>query len=136
MRLLFRSFILLSLFFPSRSSSCHKTNESDLVSKTSILHLNLSCNTFGGSITTASFSNSLQSLNLSHNRFTNRIHLSAFSNLKILDLSHNPFIQTLPSGFQNLTKLTHLDLSNCNITGITHLDTNLSKLLFWSLNCY
>ncbi|RZC12690.1 calmodulin-binding receptor kinase CaMRLK-like [Glycine soja] len=101
-------------------------------SSSSLLEINLSRNRFGGSIlkptaenTSFSFS-SIKTLNLSHNRFTNSIQLSVFRNLKILDLSHNNLV-TLPSGFQNLTKLQHLDLSSCNlqtnIKAISSLDS-------------
>ncbi|XP_028764916.1 calmodulin-binding receptor kinase CaMRLK-like [Neltuma alba] len=81
--------------------------------------VDLSNNKFGGSIELESpagnspFS-SVQSLNLSHNSFTNLPQLSGFSNLRILDLSHNN-LRTLPTGFRNLTGLHHLDLSSCNI---------------------
>lgn len=79
----------------------------------SLVEINLSRNRLGGSINT-SFS-TIQMLNLSHNRFGNSVHLSGFSNLKSLDLSHNK-LSTLPFGLQNLTKLNHLDLSNNNFT--------------------
>ncbi|KAG4977767.1 hypothetical protein JHK82_037039 [Glycine max] len=97
-----------------------------------LLVVNLSSNRFGGSIHPATSQNSsfssLQNLNLSHNRFTNQLHLSGFSNLKSLDLSHNN-LGTLPSGFQNLTtNLHHLDLSNCNIKGNVKPISSLTKL--------
>ncbi|CAJ2658829.1 unnamed protein product [Trifolium pratense] len=93
----------------------------------SLSKVNLSNNRFGGSIALTTktkpisqngsfFSSSLQKLNLSHNRFTNQVQLSFFHNLKILDLSYNN-LNTLPYGFQNLTNLNYLNLSNCNIKG-------------------
>ncbi|KAI4332541.1 hypothetical protein L6164_017442 [Bauhinia variegata] len=81
--------------------------------------VNLARNRFGGTVgfepasENGSFSR-VESLNLSHNRFTNLVQLSGFSDLRVLDLSYNNFTN-LPSGFRNLTKLQHLDLSHCGI---------------------
>ncbi|XP_020232366.1 calmodulin-binding receptor kinase CaMRLK [Cajanus cajan] len=101
-----------------------------------LVTVNLSNNRLGGSINPTSqngFFSSLQTLNLSHNRFTNQLHLSAFSNLKSLDLSHNN-LGTMPSGFQNLTHLHHLDLSNCNIKGNVKPISSLTSLSFLDLS--
>ncbi|MED6148454.1 hypothetical protein PIB30_053338 [Stylosanthes scabra] len=107
-----------------------------------LLVLNLSRNRFGGTIAfnnqlktrngTVS-SSSLQVLNLSHNRLTNQVHLSGFTNLKTLDLSHNN-LGALPWGFQNLTKLQHLDLSNCNIKGAVKQISSLHSLTYLDLS--
>lgn len=106
-----------------------------------LLEINLSRNRFGGSIiihssktenTSFSFS-SIQKLNLSHNRFTNSIQLSFIQNLKILDLSHNNLV-TLPSGFENLTKLQYLDLSSCNIQSNIKPISSLNSLHYLDLS--
>ncbi|KAL5096902.1 hypothetical protein RYX36_001229 [Vicia faba] len=101
----------------------------------SLQTVNLSNNRFGGSIAfqMKPFSSSLQNLNLSNNRFTNQVHLSSFQNLKILDLSNNN-LNTLPSGIQNLTKLNHLDLSNCNIKANIKPISHLTSLSFLNLS--
>ena len=106
-----------------------------LWSSSTLQEVNLSRNRFGGGISglkNTSFS-STKMLNLSHNRFTNWVHLSGFPNLKILDLSHNK-LGTLPTGFKNLTKLQHLNLSNCSIRGSIKPISSLHSLLYLDLS--
>ncbi|KAK9706813.1 hypothetical protein RND81_07G153200 [Saponaria officinalis] len=81
---------------------------------------NLSYNQFGGIFGISHSihkSSVIQSIDLSHNRFTKLGNFSGFFNLIHLDISHNN-LRVLSSGFfQNLTKLNYLDVSNCNISG-------------------
>ncbi|KAJ3707890.1 hypothetical protein LUZ61_011595 [Rhynchospora tenuis] len=52
-----------------------------------------------------------------------------FTSLKVLDLSFNNALNTLPLWLWNLTKLTHLDLSYCSFKGsIPHELSNLRSL--------
>ncbi|KAK7359206.1 hypothetical protein VNO77_01156 [Canavalia gladiata] len=104
-------------------------------SSSTLLEVNLSRNRLGGRIIITSENTSIQTLNVSHNRFTNSIQLSGFQTLKSLDLSDNQLGLTLPSGFQNLTKLQHLDLSNCNLKGnIRSIFSSLHTLQYLDLS--
>ncbi|KAK9051642.1 hypothetical protein SSX86_028270 [Deinandra increscens subsp. villosa] len=96
-----------------------------------LTEVNLSNNKLGGSIGFESGSglSSIQILNLSSNRFTNLAHLTNFSNLSFLDLSHNN-LKVLPLGLNSLKKLQHLDLSSCNISGDSKPISGLTSLEF------
>lgn len=109
-----------------------------------LLHVNLSRNRFGGTIGLQPISqnvpfssSSIQTINISSNRFTNLASFSMFPNLTVVDLSHND-LRKLPSGVSNLTNLQYLDVSNCNLSGspkpisglqlLQHLDLSNNKM--------
>ncbi|KAK4267723.1 hypothetical protein QN277_024465 [Acacia crassicarpa] len=78
----------------------------------------------------------LQSLNLSHTKFSGKLPSSIhnLSKLSALDLSSSNFNGTLPCSFSKLTSLVYLDLSFNNFTGPLP-PFNLSKSLsYLSLN--
>ncbi|KAI8568094.1 hypothetical protein RHMOL_Rhmol02G0170700 [Rhododendron molle] len=103
-----------------------------------LVDLNLSKNRFGGSIGFEPSSDSgpvssIRAMNLSNNRFTNQAHLSAFSNLSVLDLSNND-LTVLPFGLNNLTNLQYLDLSSCKIANNSKPISSLHSLSYLDLS--
>ncbi|KAK1424820.1 hypothetical protein QVD17_20158 [Tagetes erecta] len=100
-----------------------------------LTQVNLSNNKLGGSIGFESGSgfSTIQALNLSFNRFTNLAHLTNFSNLYVLDMSHNN-LKKLPFGLNTLKKLQHLDISTCNISGHSKPISDLNNLNYLDLS--
>ncbi|CAN6443721.1 unnamed protein product [Victoria cruziana] len=128
-------------------------------SKTGLLHLNLSGNQLGGSIAVEPSDRRLpfpvlQTLNLSGNRFTGFVSLSAFKSLRVLDVSNNRIqnnsivadaagladlsvlsvegnqIGSLPSRLNRSSRIAHLDLSRCGLTGTLKPISCLSSLTY------
>ncbi|XP_068666788.1 calmodulin-binding receptor kinase CaMRLK [Aristolochia californica] len=105
----------------------------------SLINVNLAMNRLGGSVRLehgSGLSNSssvIRMLNLSTNRYTNSFNLLGFTNLKVLDLSHND-LRSLPSGLENLNHLQHLDLSCCNISASSKPIANLRSLEYLDLS--
>lgn len=61
----------------------------------------------------------LRVLNLMQNNFTEQVDLSGLTNIIDVNLAFNPKIRELPKGLSDLTQLTSLDVSLCNISEIT-----------------
>ncbi|KAI3796781.1 hypothetical protein L1987_39466 [Smallanthus sonchifolius] len=101
----------------------------------SLTEVNLSNNKLGGTIgfEPGSGLSSIQILNLSFNRFTNLAHFTNFSNLYVLDISHNN-LKVLPFGLNFLKNLHHLDLSSCNILGHSKPISDLTSLEYLDLS--
>ncbi|XP_047331433.1 calmodulin-binding receptor kinase CaMRLK-like [Impatiens glandulifera] len=105
-----------------------------------LINVNLSNNRFGGTIRLQPISknfpllSSIQTLNLSFNRFTNLTSLSVFPNLTLVDLSNNDLKLLLPFGFSGLTKLQHLDVSGCNLSGNIKPISDLQSLHYLDLS--
>ncbi|XP_049931117.1 calmodulin-binding receptor kinase CaMRLK-like [Nymphaea colorata] len=136
-------------------------------SKTRLVHLNLAGNQLGGSIGGEPSDRSLplpvlETLNLSNNRFTAFVSLSSFKSVKILDVSGNRIsnnsivaeafdlaelstlsvsgnkIGSLPTRLKQSSRIVHLDLSDCGLTGslkpisflpsLTYLDVSNNSL--------
>ncbi|KAF3783726.1 putative LRR receptor-like serine/threonine-protein kinase [Nymphaea thermarum] len=134
---------------------------------TKLLHLNLAGNQLGGCIGFRSADPSgrvptLQTLILSNNRFTGCISLLPFRNLRILDVSGNRItnnsvlvqafdlgrleflsasgngIGSIPSQLNNSSRIVHLDVSNCSLSGslrpisflpsLSYLDVSRNRL--------
>ncbi|KAL3522508.1 hypothetical protein ACH5RR_015342 [Cinchona calisaya] len=104
----------------------------------SLAEVNLSKNKLEGTIGIPSSesdasSSEIQKLNLSCNRFNNLANLPKFSNLTVLDLSHND-LKFLPLWFTNLTNLAHLSISSCNISSNPKTISNLKSLKYLDIS--
>lgn len=105
-----------------------------------LVQINLSGNKLGGTIVgirtseTAPSSSAVRNLNLSSNRFTYLGNLSCFSNLTVLDISHNDIKILPPSSFDNLTNLEYLSLSCCNISSNPKPISKLKSLKYLDIS--
>ncbi|GLT44390.1 hypothetical protein SLA2020_182930 [Shorea laevis] len=77
----------------------------------------------------------LQSLNLSHNHFTQRIppNIGDMSSLESLDLSVNKLLGSIPKSMSKLSFLSYLNLSGNQLTGKIPLGTQLQS---FDASCY
>ncbi|KAF5480718.1 hypothetical protein F2P56_001442 [Juglans regia] len=86
-----------------------------------LVELDLSANNLSGAVPTGmSACSSLESFDISDNKFSGELPMEIFvkmSNLKKLDLSFNIFLGALPDSLSKLVGLETLDLSSNNLSG-------------------
>jgi Leucine-rich repeat (LRR) protein/tRNA A-37 threonylcarbamoyl transferase component Bud32 len=92
-----------------------------LLNCTSLQHLNLTSNSFSGTLPDLSSFKSLKLLDLSYNGFSGKFPVSVvnLTSLISLSLDDNPFdVGEIPQGLGRLSGLTLLQLSNASLEGI------------------
>ncbi|XP_057785992.1 LRR receptor-like serine/threonine-protein kinase HSL2 [Salvia miltiorrhiza] len=114
----------------------------------SLRYINLTGNSFGGSITpdTIALCSHIVALNLSYNNFVGSLpeFPVQFSNLTVLDFSYNNFSGEIPASFVNLPRLQVLILGSnllngsipeflSNLTELTHLVLSVNQFVPSSL---
>ncbi|XP_068654678.1 DNA damage-repair/toleration protein DRT100 [Aristolochia californica] len=103
-----------------------------LASLTSLVHLDLSDNSFHGEIPTSLFAlPQMETLALRSNSLSGRIpaSISGLKSLKVLDLSRNAFTGFIPNSVRYMTSLRRLDLSfNKLVGGIPVLPPHVTEL--------